>query len=295
VLILAGDHLYRMDYAEMIARHEQSKADVTVAVQPVAKEDAGRFGLLLRKGDGRIVEFQEKPKDPAVRARMACRDDPDRPYLGSMGIYLFRTDVMFDLLTSKPDQHDFGSDILPRAIGNKRVFAYDFDGFWEDVGTIRSYYDTNLKLVRADSPFNFYDAKRPIYTHSRFLPSSIVQDSRLKDVLISEGSHLEGADVTNSVVGLRSRIGPGSVVKDSIVMGADYFDEAGPTEIPLGIGRGCHIEGAILDKNVRIGDRVEIRPFPRGFDRDAGDWVVQDGIVVIPKDTILPVGTKIGP
>ncbi len=294
VLILAGDHLYRMDYAAMMAFHVENEADITVAVQPVAKEEAPRFGILKRGEDGRIQDFVEKPTDPEVQARMVSRDDAQRPFLGSMGIYAFRTQVLVDLLEQHPDFDDFGSDVIPYAISRQPVFGFDFDGYWEDIGTIRSFYDTNLRLTRPDSPFNFYDAHRPIYTHSRFLPGSIVTDSRLTEVLLAEGCVIEKAEITHSIIGLRSQIGAGTTIRDSIVMGADIYDR--PYSLtPLGIGSGCHIEGAILDKNVRIGADVVIRPFPRGTSRDEGTWVVQDGIVVIPKGTTLARGMRIEP
>jgi len=294
VLILAGDHLYRMDYAAMMAFHVEKEADITVAVQPVLKDEAPRFGILKRGGDGRILDFVEKPTDPDVQARMVSRDDAERPFLGSMGIYAFRAQVLIDLLEQHPDFDDFGSDVIPYAISRQPVFGFDYDGYWEDIGTIRSFYDTNLRLTRPDSPFNFYDARSPIYTHSRFLPGSIVTDSRLTEVLLTEGCVIEKAEINHSIIGLRSQIGAGTTIRDSIVMGADYYDRPGAS-VPLGIGSGCHIEGAILDKNVRIGADVTIKPFPRGAERDEGNWVVQDGIVVIPKGTTLPDGTRIGP
>jgi glucose-1-phosphate adenylyltransferase len=295
VLILAGDHLYRMDYSAMLAFHMARNADITVAVQPVAKEEATRFGLLKRTPEGDIVSFVEKPTDPAVQAEMVCREDPERPYLGSMGIYVFKTQVLIDLLNDYPDFDDFGSDVIPHAIGRHPIVGFDFDGYWQDIGTIRSFYDTNLDLTRPDAPFTFYDAQSPIYTHSRFLPGSILSESRLTDVLLTEGCVIRQSDITRSIIGLRSLIGAGTVIKDSIVMGADYYEHKGKTCVPIGIGAGCHIEGAILDKNVRIADRVTIRPFPRGTELDAGTYVVQDGIVVIPKGTVLPAGTVIGP
>lgn len=294
VLILAGDHLYRMDYAAMMAYHVENGADITVAVQPVPKDEAPRFGILKRGWDGRIQDFVEKPTDPEVQARMVSRDDPERPFLGSMGIYAFRTQVLIDLLEKHPDFDDFGSDVIPYAIARQPVFGFDYDGYWEDIGTIRSFYDTNLRLTRPDTPFNFYDARRPIYTHSRFLPGSIVTDSKLTEVLLTEGCVIEKAEITHSIIGLRSHIGAGTTIRDSIVMGADYYDRP-DAQVPLGIGAGCHIEGAILDKNVRIGADVLIKPFPRGVERDEGSWVVQDGIVVIPKGTTLPAGTRICP
>jgi glucose-1-phosphate adenylyltransferase len=294
VLILAGDHLYRMDYAAMIAFHTERGADITVAVQPVPKDQADRFGLLKRGPDGQVLDFVEKPKDPATQAHMVSRDDPQRPFLGSMGIYAFRTDVLIDLLREHPDQDDFGHHVIPHNIGRKAVYAYDFDGYWEDIGTIRSFYDTNLQLTSPGAPFDFYDAQRPIYTRSRFLPGSIVEDSRLTEVLLAEGCVARKAEISHSIIGLRSQIGAGSFIKDSILMGADYYQRK-PTPTPLGIGSHCHIEGAILDKNVCIGDGVVIRPFPRGTEQDHGDWVVQDGIVVVPKGTVLAPGTRIVP
>ena len=294
VLILAGDHLYRMDYAPMVAYHIANDADITVATQPVAKDEADRFGLLKRAPGGKILSFVEKPKTPEAQAEMICRDDPDRPFLGSMGIYLFKTEVLVDLLTKHPDFDDFGHHVIPFSINEMKVFGFDFDGYWQDIGTIRSFYDTNLELTVPDAPFNFYDAFHPIYTHSRFLPGSICTDSRLTDVLLTEGCIIDNAEITHSIVGLRSQIGKGTFIKDSIIMGADYYQRRHHA-VSLGIGPNCHIEGAILDKNVSIGANVVIKPFPRGTELDAGDYVVQDGIVVIPKNTVLQAGTRIGP
>ena len=296
VLILAGDHLYRMDYAKMAEFHWKKQADITVAVQPVAKGDAPRFGLLKREADGHISSFVEKPKDPDVQRKFVSRDDPQRPFLGSMGIYLFNTKVLTDLLTYHPSHDDFGGDIIPEAINSHEVFGYDFDDYWEDIGTIRSFYETNLKLADADPPFNFYDPDAPIYTHARFLPGSVVEDSELENVLLAEGCRIRKAEIKHSVLGVRSQIFAGACIKDSIVMGADYFDtETTPHDIPLGIGPDCHVEGAILDKNARLGRGVVILPFPRGTELDRETWFVRDGIVVIPKSTTFPPGTRIAP
>lgn len=296
VLILAGDHLYRMDYAAMSRFHRESNADITVAVQPILKSDAPRFGILKVAEDSRITAFVEKPKDPAVQAQFVSRDDPESPFLGSMGIYMFKTDVLIELLTNFPDHDDFGSDVIPNAIRSMNVMGYNFEGYWRDIGTIRSFYETNLELASPSAEFNFYDPALPIYTNPRILPGSSVEDSTLKGVLVAEGCRILQSEISNSVIGLRSQVGPGATIKDSIMMGADYYD--GPEETPavaLGIGKGCVIEGAILDKNARIGDGVVIKPFPRGTEIDAGSWVVQDGIVVIPKDTIIQPGTRIAP
>jgi glucose-1-phosphate adenylyltransferase len=297
VLILAGDHLYRMDYREFAEFHWEHKAEITVAVQPVAASEAARLGLLKRDAADRIVAFVEKPRDPDVLTQFVSREDPVFPYLGSMGIYMFNTEVLVSLLEDS-SYEDFGAQIIPNSIRSHVVYGYFFDGYWEDIGTIRSFYETNLRLARTDSPFSFYDPVGPIYTRQRMLPGSVIDGATLTNVLLSEGCILQRAEISNSVVGLRSIIQDGVRMQNSIMMGADYYDSAqGEPKggIPLGIARNCDIEGAILDKNARIGEDVTIRPFPRGTEIDEGNWVVHDGIVVIPKDTILHPGTFIGP
>lgn len=294
VLILAGDHLYRMNYKAMAEYHWENKADITVAVQPVSKDEVTRFGILKREADGHITDFVEKPKDPEVQNKFISRDDPERPFLGSMGIYMFNTKVLVELLMDFPHHDDFGGDTIPQAINSHEVFGFDFDGYWQDIGTIRSFYETNLMLTTSQTPFNFYDAKFPIYTETRYLPASIVEDTHLQNVLIADGSRILKSEITHSIIGIRSQIAAGCVIKDSIVMGADYFERE-REGIPIGIGANCHIEGAILDKNARIGDNVTIRPFPRDKDIDNEKWCVRDGIVIIPKDTVLPSGTTITP
>jgi len=245
---------------------------------------------------GHISSFIEKPKDPEVQNKFVSRDDPERPFLGSMGIYMFKTKVLNDLLTYHLRSDDFGGDIIPQAIQSHEVYGYDFDGYWEDIGTIRSFYETNLKLTDTNSPFNFYDARAPIYTHARFLPGSIVEDSKLENVLLAEGCRIEKAEITHSIMGVRSQVDEGTVIKDSIVMGADYYNVEKPGgDVPIGIGKNCHIESAILDKNARIGDNVTILPFPDDKDIDHELYYVRDGVVVIAKDTVIPVGTRIAP
>jgi glucose-1-phosphate adenylyltransferase len=296
VLILAGDHLYRMDYSAMADYHWENDADITVAVQPVRREEAYRFGLLKRELSGRITNFAEKPKDPQLQEAFVSRPDPQRPFLGSMGIYLFKTQALIDLLTTTVDD-DFGGEVIPSAIGKRRVFGFDFDGFWEDIGTIRSFYETNLLLTKSQTHFNFYDERSPIYTRPRYLPGSILDGASLYNVLLADGCKVYRAEVRDSIIGLRSRVASGSRITDSILMGADYYDsdETATQGIRLGVGEDCDIRGAILDKNVRLGSGVVIQPFPRGTEIDRDDWVVRDGIVVIPKNTILPGGTYIGP
>ncbi len=301
ILILAGDHLYRMDYAALVQFHWDKRADITVAVQPVSRRDAHRFGILKRDEDCRIIDFKEKPKGRAELADLVSRDEKERPFLASMGIYVFKYEALYHFLTAYPDFDDFGSHVIPAAIKTHAVYGYDFDGYWQDIGTIRSFYDTNLELTQPNSPFNFYDPQRPIYTNARVLPGSIVEDSLLKNVLLAEGCRIQSAEIVNSVVGVRSQIQAGTRIRNSVIMGADYYDRPDRRgEVPLGIGPKCDIEGAILDKNVRLGKGVIVRPFPEGTNIPEGMdasalWVVRDGIVVIPKDTYIPAGTVIAP
>jgi glucose-1-phosphate adenylyltransferase len=297
VLILAGDHLYRMDYADLANFHFECNADITVAVQPVSKNEASRLGLLKRAADCRISAFVEKPRDPEVLSQFTSREDPERPFLGSMGIYIFNTEVLIEMLEDTEAQ-DFGAQIIPNALDTHRVFGYDFDDYWEDIGTIRSFYETNLRLARPDSPFNFYDPVRPIYTRSRFLPGTVINGATLHNVLLGEGCRIDRAEISDSIVGIRAQISDGVQMRNTIMMGADYYDDptgAPKKGMPLGIGKNCQIEGAIIDKNARIGEGVVIRPFPSGIELDEGNWVVKDGIVVIPKSTVLHPGTCIAP
>jgi glucose-1-phosphate adenylyltransferase len=299
VMILAGDHLYRMDYTSMVEFHLKTDADITVAVHPVSASDASRYGILKRDTNLRIHSFAEKPKDPGVLAEMVSRNDPERPFLGSMGVYLFKTPILLDLL-EKTDASDFGSELIPQAILSHKVFGFDFDGYWEDVGTIRKFYETNLALTSPNAPFNFFDPRHPIYTHPRFLPGSIVQDSDLQDVLLAEGCKVHRARIRNTVVGLRSHIAEGADIRNTVILGADYYDPPGveiPCGVPLGIGPDSRIDGAIIDKNTRIGAGAVVQRFPLGtrLDDDGGQWYVRDGIVIIPKDVILQPYTTIGP
>lgn len=300
VLILAGDHLYRMNYAEMAAFHWDHHADITVGVQPMAAKNASRFGILKTNEEERIVRFAEKPGDPQTLQEMVSREGADKPYLASMGIYMFQTEVLVDLLQDS-DFDDFGMHVIPFAVDKYQVFGYYYDGYWADIGTIRSFYEMNLSLVDPDPPFSMIDEGWPIYTHPRFLPGSEVIDSQLDRVMLAEGCWIKGAKISRSVIGLRSQIRPGAVIKDTILMGADYygFFRRGVDEVngrpELGISSGCQIEGAIIDKNARIGREVVIRPFPRGTDIDNECWVVRDGVVVIPKNAIIQPGTIISP
>ena len=300
VLILAGDHLYRMNYAEMSAFHWDKDADITVAVQPVDKEDAERFGILKRDKEDRIVRFAEKPSDPATLQDMVSLNKEDRPYLGSMGIYLFKTEVLFKILEGS-DLEDFGRHVIPSSIHDYKVYGFYYDGYWADIGTIRSFYETNLELTDPKPRFSMIDEGWPIYTHPRFLPCAEVQNSQLENVMLAEGSWIKDACIKHSVIGLRSQIRAGVKMTDTVMMGADYYgffrrgEEEEKGEVGLGVGSDCSIEGAIIDKNARIGKNVTIRPFPRGTDIDRECWVVRDGIVIVPKNAILQPGTRITP
>ncbi len=298
VLILAGDHLYRMDYAKMAEFHWQNDADITVAVQPVPKTEASRFGILKVDEGGCITNFAEKPKDPQLLETFVSRNDPEQPYLGSMGIYLFKTDVLIDLLTHDRNHEkldDFGGDIIPFAIReNMSVYGYSFEGYWRDIGTIRTFYEANLELAEDKPSFDFFDQRNPIYTHARFLPGSRTHSCNMNNVLLAEGCKVSGDIIEHSVIGLRSIIGEGTHIFDSILMGADYYGYS-KSGTPVGIGKNCHIQGAIIDKNASIGDNVVIKPFPEDAEIDHPMYVVRDGIVIVPKNMVIPSGTIIGP
>lgn len=295
-LILAGDHLYRMDYEQMAQHMWETSGDISIALQPVSMEDAPRMGILKRGKDQLITDFVEKPKDPEIQKSFFCREDPDLPLLGSMGIYLFKTAVLDDLLREL-DVDDFGKEVIPHAIHTHKVVGYDFEGYWEDIGTIRSFYNANLDLTLPSPPFNFYDVDHPIYTHARFLPGSIIAGATLEDVSLSDGCYIGKAEITRSVIGLRSRIQDGSIIKNTVIMGADYYEEINTkeNEIPIGVGENSQINGAIIDKNARIGSNVIISPFPLGTEQDHDKWSIRDGIVVIPKSVIITDGTVISP
>jgi glucose-1-phosphate adenylyltransferase len=298
VLILAGDHLYQMDYGEMANYHWETGADITVAVQPVAAGVASQLGLLKRaENECLISDFVEKAKDSKTLKKFVSRDDPERPYIGSMGIYFFSTETLIQILESSPDD-DFGGEVIPKAIHTHKVCGFDFDGYWEDIGTIRSFYEVNLKLASPDSPFHFHDPEHRIYSRPRFLPSTKVDGATLENVMIADGCLVGHAEIKNAVIGLRSQIQDGAVIRDTVLMGADYYDtpeEMSKSGIPVGIGENSVIQGALIDKNARIGAGVIIKPFPLGTEIDGEDWVVRDGIVVVPKRAVIPAGTVIAP
>jgi glucose-1-phosphate adenylyltransferase len=299
VLILSGDHLYRMDYGEYIGFHRDRRADVTIAAQPVSLVDASRFGILKSDEDGRITSFYEKPQADELDG-LECVPDNDRPCLASMGIYIFRPDVLKEMLQAS-DAEDFGRQIIPAAIESRRVYAYQFNGYWEDIGTIRAFYEANLAMTLPDPPFDFYDPQYPIYTRPRFLPPSRADGCHLDNTALAEGCIIERADIRDSVIGLRSTIRADAHLVRTVMMGADFYEaperkgENHRLGIPdVGIGRGSSIEGAIIDKNARIGENVTIRSHEEEEEYvETDNYTIKEGIVVIPKNAIIPDGAVI--
>jgi glucose-1-phosphate adenylyltransferase len=291
IVILAGDHLYRMNYRQFVQYHVDTKADITLAVQPVDAQEAPALGILKRSPDGEITSFTEKP-GPETLDELESTPDSDKPFMASMGIYVFSTEILSDLLAAPGD--DFGHDIIPKALSEHRVMGHVFDGYWADIGTIRRFYEVNLELA-ATQPFDLNIANQPVYTNARFLPPTELQGARLSKVLLAEGCNIADAEITNSVVGIRSIIGSQVVIRDSVMMGADHYetDEQRAENRRLarpdiGIGNGSVIESAILDKKARIGRNVHIRSLPDRPDCENDNWVVRDGLVVVPKSAIIP-------
>lgn len=296
VIILAGDHLYRMDYRKFVQYHVDTKAEVTLAVQPVSAQEAPALGILKRNPDGEIVSFKEKPAPTALK-ELESIPGSARPFLASMGIYVFSTELLSELLATPGD--DFGNDIIPEALAKSRVMGHVFDGYWADIGTIRRFYEVNLELA-ASPTFELNIPNQPVYTNARFLPPTDVQGALLKKTLLAEGCRIADAEITNSVIGIRSIIGSHVVMRDTVMMGADQYEtdeqraENNQLGRPdMGVGSGSTIEGAILDKKVRIGRKVHIRHLQNRPDSENENWVARDGLVVIPKSAIIADGTVI--
>ena len=308
VLILAGDHLYRMDYQKMLAVHTESNADITVSVIPVEKEITSGLGILQADASGRIVDFVEKPQTEAELQRL--RVEPEvftsrgiaphgREYIASMGIYIFNREVLQEVLRDDSNV-DFGKDIIPKSIQRRTVSAYFFDGYWEDIGTIHSFYLANIALTDATPSFNFYDEQAPIYTNRRHLPSTKVNSSSVRSSILAEGSIIDDSELDRTIVGIRSIISGGSRIYQSILMGADYYEsdasraENEKSGIPnVGIGRNCLIQNAIIDKNARIGDN-SVLVNRDGIDNyDGENYYIRDGIVIVPKDATIPPETVV--
>ena len=311
-LILSGDQLYRMDSSLFINHHRSTGADLTVAALPVDAKQAEAFGLMRTDQDGRILEFREKPKGDSLlemavdtsRFGLSADSAKERPYLASMGIYVFSRDTLFDLLHQNPTHKDFGKEIIPEALARgDRLKSYVFDDYWEDIGTIGAFYEANLALTQQPTPpFSFYDAEFPIYTRPRYLPPSKLVDSQITDSIIGEGSILKSCSIHHSVLGVRSRVEDDVVLQDSLLMGSDFFESSSERAvlkerggIPLGVGKGTTVKRAILDKNARIGSNVTIvnKDHVEEADRPEHGFYIRNGIVVVVKNASIPDGTVI--
>ena len=304
VLILSGDQLYSMDYRKLMAHHEANDAAVTIATIPVNASDASAFGILKTDDENVITEFHEKPAQDELEGKSSPvspeMEQQGRIYLASMGIYLFDRDVLRTMLDANPEDHDFGSAIIPAAIEERRVVSYPFEDYWSDIGTIDSFYDANLMLGQPEPPFSIYNPDRPIYTNARMLPPAKIQNSSVLNSLIAEGSVIVDSQIQNSVIGIRSFIDRGASVKDTVFMGADFYpwqaaEEREVIEGPnqSGIGEDSHVEGAIIDKNVSIGKRCRITNRENVQEGERDDVYIREGIVVIPKNVSIPDDTII--
>ena len=307
ILILSGDQLYRMNFRKVLAQHLETEADITIAAIPVNRHAASSLGILQTDPTKRIFRFEEKPKtpellnqlktDPAILSQIGI-DPKEEIYFGSMGIYVFSRDVLVKALDN--EMVDFGKNVIPACIQKYAVYAYPFRGYWEDIGTIRSFFEANLDLTNPIPQFNLYDTDAPVYTHARYLPASKINQSNISQSIVSEGCIITQAEINHCVVGIRSIIKRDSDLRDSIIMGNDYYEC--PEDIKnneairrpdLGIGRRCHITRCIIDKNARIGDDVKITPEGKPTDVKNNLYQIRDGVVVIPKNTIIPAGTII--
>jgi glucose-1-phosphate adenylyltransferase len=311
VLILSGDQLYRMDYSAFVEAHRARGAALTVAALPVDPEAARGFGLMRADADGRIREFREKPTGAELETMrvdtaalgLSPAEAIRRPFLASMGIYVFERKLLFDLLASHPQATDFGKEIIPAALAaGHNLQSHIFQGYWEDIGTVKSFYDANLALADEEPPFSFFDEDAPIYTRPRYLPPSQVWDSHLSRSVLSEGCVLHRCQIEHCILGLRLRVEEGAVLQDTLAMGADSTESELERQqvrarggIPLGIGAQSVIQKAILDKNVRIGSQVKVINKDRveEADRSALGFTIRSGIVVIEKNATLPDGTVI--
>jgi glucose-1-phosphate adenylyltransferase len=299
ILILSGDQLYQMDYRRMLKTHRRHVADATIAVTPVSAAEAPALGILKVNRQGRIVQFEEKPTPERLPELVSELPGSGPTFLASMGIYIFGRDALERSLADA-SLVDFGKNVIPDVVPRLRVHAHIHRGYWEDVGTIRSYYSANLALCQPVPPFDFYDAAQPVYTHPRLLPASKVELCSLRSTLISEGCIVVGATIERAVVGIRSRIGGDATLRDSLMLGADYYETLGEIEQtvargvpPIGVGAGSLIERAILDKNARIGKNVRIVNEAGVQEQDGHGWFIRDGIVIVPKDGVVPDGTVI--
>jgi len=300
VVILSGDQLFRINLEALVEEHRSRDAEITISSIAVEAEKAGELGILKCNSDGRITDFVEKPHEPSLLEKVRLPEvlqgagGRSKPFLASMGLYVFNKKCLIDLLEQDNCQ-DFGREIIPSSISTHRVFAHQFTGYWEDIGTIRSFFEANLDFAGLTPRFKFYDEQHPIYTHARFLPGTRISDCHIENSLLSDGSIVEGCSIQNSVIGLRSKIGCGSSIERVVMMGADYYEKNSTAigGVEMGIGKNCRIRNAILDKNVRIGDNVIIDYKGLNNPPDDAPYVVIDGIVVIPKRETIPSNTVI--
>jgi glucose-1-phosphate adenylyltransferase len=310
LLILSGDHLYRMDYREFLERHHSSNADVTVSVIPCEARSASEFGLLKTDETGRIIEFKEKPRGDdllsmqvdTTQLGLDANEAQRRPFLASMGIYVFKYDELERLLGEDSERIDFGKHVIPAAIKSRHVQAYMFDGYWEDIGTIGAFYRANLDLTTKIPKFNLFDAEAPVFSRARYLPPSKVEETEINDSIIGDGSIIIGAKVNNSVVGVRSRISKGVQMDSAYMMGADYYQTFDDMRsdvakgLPrVGIGEGTQIRRAIIDKNARIGKNARLLNEAGVVEADGpgGAYFIRDGIIIVPKNAVIADGTVI--
>lgn len=302
-LILSGDHLYHMDYQPFVEMHREREADVSIAVKPVTREQAHGLGILKADADGRIVDFREKPESEAelddLQLDEPPGDNPDELYLASMGIYLFEPQVMVSLLMGT-DKDDFGKHIIPEAIHKVGVYSYPFAEYWEDIGTIGGFYEAILALTRPDPPFDFYKPDSPIYTHPNFLAGARIEHCHIDRGIVAEGCHIQNAEIERAVIGIRSIIGPDVCIKNTVMMGADFYEtladkerNAAKGEPNIGIGAGSQIDRTIIDKNARIGEKVTISNDRKIWETDGDNYYIRDGIVVIPKNASIRSGVVI--
>jgi glucose-1-phosphate adenylyltransferase len=299
-LILSGDQLYRMDLRTLLHQHIRSGADITLATKPVGRSQVADFGIMQSGVDRRITRFVEKPKDESLLEELRMgkellsssgAGEDDELYQASMGIYVFNRQVLVECLAN--DLVDFGKHIIPQSIKDRHVSAFIFQGYWEDIGTIRAFFEANLDLTDIVPEYSFFEADAPIYTHPRFLPGSKINGATMRQAIISDGCIISDAHLERCVIGVRSIIRSGATIRNSIVMGADYFDAlipADPARPPIGIGKNCVIDRAIIDKNARIADGVVITPEGKPRDFDGDGYFIRDGIVVVPKDAVIPPG-----
>ena len=310
-LILSGDHLYRMDYRKFIEYHEDTNADVTIGVLPVDEKHASSFGLMKINETGRVTEFKEKPtgttllsmKVDAKTLGLDAASAAEKPYLASMGIYVFKKNVLVDLLRENQTDTDFGKHIIPKSIDNCNVQAYAFRGYWEDIGTIESFYHANLALVKQPKPaFSFYDAEFPIFTRPRFLPPTKVLSTEVSDAMVCDGCIVKSARIVNSIIGVRMRMEENSVAENTLLMGADFYqtDAERAADLandipPIGIGANTIIRNAIIDKNARIGKNVQIinKDKVENVERESEGYWIRSGIVIVIKGTAIADNTVI--